>query len=296
MPVASVNGLAIGYDVVGEGRPWVLTPGGRFGRDTPGLRELAGALAAAGGNRVLVWDRPNTGESDVCFEGSSESAMQADTLAGLLDHLGMAPAVLAGGSGGARVSLLTAARHRSIAAGTAVWWISGGVFGLLTVGTHYCAASIHAAWSGGMAAVAALPEWAEVLERNPANRERMLALDPRVFVATMERWLAAYCPCGGALVPGLPDDVARRLDVPALVFRSGSSDLHHRRETSEQLARLLPRAELAEPPWGDDEWNQRSAEGPGGSEAGLFVRWPLLAPILLEWVDRAVVAGGPAAS
>ncbi|MGH9091523.1 MAG: alpha/beta fold hydrolase [Acidimicrobiales bacterium] len=294
MPVASVNGLAIGYDVVGEGRPWALTPGGRFGRDTPGVRELAAALAEHD-NRVLVWDRPNTGESDVCFEGSSESAMQADTLAGLLSLLDMAPAVVVGGSGGARVSLLAAARRPPVAAGTAVWWISGGVYGLMTVGTHYCAASVHAAWTGGMEAVAALPEWAEVLERNPANRERVLAQDPRVFVATMERWLAAYCPCGSSMVPGLPDDVARRLDVPVLVFRSGASDLHHRRETSEQLARLLPRAELAEPPWGDDEWARRSTEGPGGREEGLFVRWPLLAPALLDWADRAVDAGGTAA-
>ena len=164
----------------------------------------------------------------------------------------------------------------------------------MTLGTHYCAASIHAAWSGGMEAVTALPEWAEVLERNPANRERMLALDPRVFVATMERWLAAYCPCGSSLVPGLPDDAARRLDVPALVFPSGSADLHHRRETSEQLARLLPRAELVEPPWGDDEWNRRSAEGPGGRDGGLFAGWPLLAPALLDWADRALPRGGTA--
>ena len=45
------------------------------------MRQLADALADQG-NRVLIWDRPNCGESDVCFEGSSESAMQADALAG----------------------------------------------------------------------------------------------------------------------------------------------------------------------------------------------------------------------
>ena len=30
------------------------------------------------------------------------------------------------------------------------------------------------------------------------------------------RWMAAYCPCGDELVPGLPDAEGRRLDVPAL--------------------------------------------------------------------------------
>lgn len=73
-----------------EGRPWVITPGGREGRDTPGVREFAHALAGHG-NRVLIRDRPNTGESDVCFEGESESAMQADVLAELLRRLGLAP-------------------------------------------------------------------------------------------------------------------------------------------------------------------------------------------------------------
>src|ERR1700722_1195969 len=64
MPLAAVNGLSIAYDVVGDGRPWVITPGGRFSRQSPGVRELAHSLAE-GGNRVLIWDRPNTGESDV---------------------------------------------------------------------------------------------------------------------------------------------------------------------------------------------------------------------------------------
>ena len=43
--------------------------------------------------------------------------MQADALAGCCEHLDMAPAVIAGGSGGARVSLLAAARHPDVAAG-----------------------------------------------------------------------------------------------------------------------------------------------------------------------------------
>ena len=99
MPIAQIEGLRIAYDVVGEGDPWVLTPGGRFSKDTPGLHELAATLAGTG-KRVLVWDRPNTGASDVCFAGSSESAMQADVLAGLLRQLDLAPAVIAGGRAG----------------------------------------------------------------------------------------------------------------------------------------------------------------------------------------------------
>jgi pimeloyl-ACP methyl ester carboxylesterase len=286
---AEVDGLTIAYEVVGPGggagrggRSWALTPGGRFDKDTAGLRELARALSA-GGDRVLIWDRPNTGASDVCFAGPSESAMQADVLAGLLRQLDMAPAVIAGGSGGARVSLLTAARHRDVASGLALWWISGGPFGLITLATHYCGPSLRKAWTDGMAAVADLPEWAGVIERNPANRRRIADQDPAEFVATLERWMVAYCPTGDTLVPGLANEDAARLDVPTLVFRSGASDPNHPRSTSEEIAAALPDARLVEPPWGDSEWLERQAARTAGTAAGLFVRWPLLAPQLRSW-------------
>src|SRR5580704_8438294 len=183
MATADIDGVTIAYEIIGDGqgRPWVLTPGGRFSKDTPGIRPLAQELAAHG-QRVLIWDRPNTGASSVCFTGSSESQMQAESLAGLLLALDMAPAVVIGGSGGARVSLLVAARHPEVVGKLAVWWISGGIFGLLTLAMVYCGESLRAAWQGGMKAVVELPEWTEVLERNPANRDRMLMLDPQEFI------------------------------------------------------------------------------------------------------------------
>src|SRR5579885_3270285 len=100
MPVATVDGLEIAYDVIGDGgRPWTFTPGGRYSRETPGLREMAEAIAAEGYTSV-IWDRPNTGASSVGFDGSNESAMQADALGGLLRSLDLTGAVIAGGSGG----------------------------------------------------------------------------------------------------------------------------------------------------------------------------------------------------
>jgi pimeloyl-ACP methyl ester carboxylesterase len=288
MTIAEVNGLSLGYEVIGEGpgRPWVITPGGRFSKDSPGVRELAAALAAEG-QRVLIWDRPNCGESDVCFEGPNESAMQADALAALLQQIGLAPAVIAGGSGGARVSLLTASRHGEVASGLATWWISGGIYGLLVLATHYCGGSLAAAWTGGMEAVADLPEWAESLERNPSNRQRILQQDRDQFIGTMERWMEAYCPRDGEHIPGLPDAEIRALDLPALVFRSGESDANHTRATSEALAELLPRATLEEPPWGDREWIERGEAREARGE-GIFSRWPRLAPQLLAWQAEAL--------
>src|SRR5262245_2013590 len=114
MAHATVDGLLISYELIGsgDGQSWAITPGGRFSKDTPGIRELAAALAEGSGGRALIWDRPNTGASDVCFTGASESEMQADALGGLIRQLDLGPTIIVGGSGGSRVSMLTAARHR----------------------------------------------------------------------------------------------------------------------------------------------------------------------------------------
>jgi pimeloyl-ACP methyl ester carboxylesterase len=286
MAHAIVDGLSISYEVIGDGRPWVITPGGRFSKDYGGVRQFAEALAREG-NQVLIWDRPNCGESDVCFTGTSESAMQADTLAGLLRELDMTPAVIIGGSGGSRISMLTAARHPDVAAGLALWWISGGAFGLMSLGVHYCGQSLLKAWEGTMEDVVDLPEWEEVLRRNPSNRQRFLDQDRLEFIATMEEWMLAYCPKDAELVPGLPIADASALNAPALVFRSGESDAFHTRLMSEQVAAALPKSRLVEPPWGDREWIERSlGTASGGS---LFERWHLLVPQLTDW-SREVFA------
>lgn len=280
-----LDGIDIAYELIGEGQPWVLTPGGRFSKDDVGVTAMAQALADEG-RRVLTWDRPNCGASSVVFRGPSESEVQADALALLIDRLDLGPTVIAGGSGGARVSLLTAARHPQVAAGLAMWWISGGVPGLLQLANYYAFPSADAAWHGGIDAVLELGQWQEVLARNPANRERFQQMDRAEFLRVMDQWMLAYCPRDDTLVPGLTDDDIAHLDVPILVFRSGISDMSHTRATSETIAAGLPNAELVEPPWGDAEWNERRAEV---AETGsLFVRWPLLVPQLVAWANRTI--------
>jgi pimeloyl-ACP methyl ester carboxylesterase len=285
MPSTTVDGRTIAYEVVGDsGRPWIITPGGRFTKDEAGVRELAEAIAAAG-NQVVIWDRPNCGASDVCFDGPTESEMQADALAGLVRDLDLGPTVIVGGSGGARVSLIAAAKHPDVASALAVLWISGGAYGLMTLAVHYCGGSLMSAWTRGMDAVADLPEWQEVITKNPSNRQRILDQDRARFIETMERWMLAYYPREGELVPGVSDDEARSISVPTLVFRSGESDAWHTRATSERTAELIPGARLVEPPWPDTEWIDGSARRAHGDQQGPFERWPLLAPQLLEWAE-----------
>jgi pimeloyl-ACP methyl ester carboxylesterase len=283
---ANVDGtdveLSVGYEVIGKGRPWILTPGGgHFSRQYPGIRELATALAELG-NQVVFWDKPNTGETDLCFVGESVSGMQADFAAALLRHLGLAPAMVIGGSAGSRVSMLTAVRHRELVRGLCLWWLTGGIYGRVAIASGQYAPAVHAVWNGGMEAVARLAPWQETLTSNPGNMERLLAQDPLEFRETLQRWMLAMCP-SDQLVVGMPNSRAREVvDCPALIFRSGLSDMHHPRSASDELAALLPHVDYVDPPWGDREW----VDAP--SSAALFRSWHKLAPILHDWANRTV--------
>src|ERR1700754_781382 len=95
-----INGGNVVYEILGKSGDYIaLTPGGRYSKDIEGLRPLAEELVK-GGYRVLLWDRPNCGKSDVQFYGQSESHMRAETLHALITGLGIGPCIIAGGGGG----------------------------------------------------------------------------------------------------------------------------------------------------------------------------------------------------
>jgi pimeloyl-ACP methyl ester carboxylesterase len=285
--VARVNGLSLGYELVGDRGPvWVITPGGRFSKDHPGIREMATALAGLG-YHVLIWDRPNCGESDVCFQGPSESEMQADYLAALLEHLGLTPAIVAGGSGGARVSMITVAKYPEVARALALWWVTGGTHGYVVNASHYCVGSIKAAWVHGMEGVADLPEWREVIERNPSNRQRFLEQDRDEFLATFDRWIKVNLSKEGEIVPGLPEAEAGRLELPALVVRSHPLDWVHLSSVTERLAAALPNSTMVD--WPPDEARHMALEMYRVGASALFPKWRLLVPALDSWARASVL-------
>ncbi len=159
MPCVEINGGNIVYEILGDGgRLIVLTPGGRYGKDFRGVRPLAEALAA-GGHRVLLWDRPNCGASDVQFFGQTESHMRAQSLYGMLQALDTGPVVLAGGSGGARDSMLTAIEYPDMVTAMALWNIVGGVQGLYNLGAYYVLPNLIALRGKGIESLVQLPQW-----------------------------------------------------------------------------------------------------------------------------------------
>lgn len=283
MPRIEINGLSIAYDLIGEGpRTMTITPGGRFSRDTPGVRQLAEVMAGHG-YKVLIWDRPNTGESDLSFDAECESFQNADTLAGMIRALGLAPALVYGASGGSREALLAAVRHPDCVRGVVCQWLSGGGIGIATLPMSYNHDPALQASFGGMAAVAEMPAFAELIARNPKNRELLMAWEPEAFIQRMRQW-ADWFFCA----PGQPISCTRAGDlegikVPALILRSGKSDFHHTRETSEAVAAMIPGAQLQEPPWGDREWLKRLQASFADPTSGLFTSMPKLAPQILAF-------------
>lgn len=282
----SVLNLGIEYELLGKpGDPAIaLTPGGRFSKDTPGFPELAEVLVA-GGRRVLLWDRPSCGASDISFDADSESALQARALTALIRALDLGPTALVGGSAGARASLIAASRDPEAISRLILAWISGGTIGLALLAYNYCCNSAIIANRDGMAAVANLPDWADQIRRNPRNRDIILAQDPQTFIQTMERWAAVYLPSRDSPVPGMSPADFQRLTMPTLVFRSGKSDLHHPRRTSEWVHEMIPHSLLVEPPWGDNEWNERQGFA-ARNGSGHFAHWPQLAPAILDFTKN----------
>jgi pimeloyl-ACP methyl ester carboxylesterase len=271
------DGCRLYYQLEGEGPLLALTPGGREGSEV--VASLAKALAA--GARVLSWDRRNAGRSEVWFGGESEQETWADDLADLIDHLGLGPAWLAGGSAGCRVSSLTATRHPEIAKGLIVWSTSGGAYGCQFLGWLYHVPFIMAAEHGGMAEVAEAPFFKDRIAANPANRERLLAEDPIAFIATMKRWNKTFYYRESQSLAGVEDAALRRLSMPTLIFEGG--DDIHPAEVSHAMARLIPGAEHIPSAWPHDEWMDCFT---GRSGVSLFELYPRLAPAILDFVDR----------
>lgn len=281
-----VDGIGIAYEVLGkESDPAVaLTPGGRFTMDVPGLREMAEVFVKAG-RRVLIYDRPNCGYSDACLRGASESEMQAEALTGLIRKLDLGPTVIAGGSGGSRVSMLAAARDPEICSHLVLWWISGDPIGLMQLATYYCGEAGTLASIGGMEAVLKATSWAENLSKSEQARAFIQSQDPEKFIEVMQKWAAAYVPSDISPVPGMTARDFARLTMPVLVYRSGRSDLSHTRATSEWVHRLLPQSTMLDPPWEDNEWNYRSGQTQAGKEGNtLFRSWPKLVPAILDFI------------
>jgi pimeloyl-ACP methyl ester carboxylesterase len=184
MPALNIRNVNIHYRVFGEHGPWLtLITGGRrgFAEFVP----LAGKIAAHG-VRVLLHDRRNTGASDVVIDGTEgEEEIWTDDLYELLGRLGARPAVVGGSSSGARTSIITYLRHPDAVRALFLMRLTGGEFAAGRLPEMYYGQFIRAAREGGMAAVCATEQYQERIAANPANRERLMRMDPKRYIEVM---------------------------------------------------------------------------------------------------------------
>ena len=241
MPFASVRGAHINYKVLGNDGAWVaLSPGGR--RDLGAVEPLAQRVAEAG-HRVVIFDRRNCGASDVIIDGEdSEYEIWADDLHELLSQLGGLPAFVGGSSSGCRTSLLFALRHPDAVRGLMLWRVTGGRFACERLAEEYYGQYISAAKRGGMAAVCEMEHWKERIDARPANRERLMKMDPERFIAVMSHWREYFVRGADLPVIGATEEDLKRIRVPACIIPG--NDNTHGRQTGENLGRILANAEV----------------------------------------------------
>lgn len=284
MASIEINGGYVEYELLGpeDGAKVVLTPGGRFSKTLAGSRRLADTLAE-GGLRVLVWDRPNCGQSDVQFYGPTESHMRAETLGGLIKALDLGPITIVGGSGGARDSALTAALFPELTRKLFIWQPVGGVYATMNMAYVYVLPNLMAVRRGGIEMVMEQPEWAALIEANPRNKQRLIDLGTDGFRETMFRWLNAWVPKAGQTIPGVEDWQLQSIQVPTVVLRSGVGDLDHPTRTSYDVHSLIKGSVFAEPPWAEDAWEVSSAKSFKGDGDSLQ-HWYQAAHMITEFV------------
>ncbi|HUZ75598.1 MAG TPA: alpha/beta hydrolase [Stellaceae bacterium] len=241
MPTANIRGATIVYEVLGKDGPWVaLSPGGRRGLDE--VRSLAKRVAD-GGFRVVIYDRRNCGASDVVLEGTdSEYEIWADDLYVLMSQLKALPAYIGGASSGCRLSTLFALRHPEAVRGLLLTRVTGGRFACERLAENYYGQYIRAAEQGGMAAVCATEHFRDRIAANPANRARIMAMDPQRFIATMRHWAEPFATGSDLPMIGATAKDLGSIRVPTLVVPG--HDKTHNRATGEKAGRLIPGAEI----------------------------------------------------
>jgi pimeloyl-ACP methyl ester carboxylesterase len=169
-----------------------------------------------------------------------------------------------------------------------VWNIVGGVYGSFVLGGHYITPSILAVRGMGIKGLLHVAEWKQRIEENPANRDRLLALDKDEFLKVMLRWLNAFVSKPGQTIPGVPDEMFDDIKVPTLIIRGGENDWDHPKRTSLEVSCLIKGSELIDPPWPEDAWERAGEKfaASGGTKFCLFDTWVKAAPPILDFLGR----------
>jgi pimeloyl-ACP methyl ester carboxylesterase len=204
------------------------------------------------GFRVLVHDRRNTGASQMLFEGTDgEEEIWADDLYELMQSLNALPAYFGGSSAGARLSMLMRRRHPEAVKGLLLMRVTGGAFAAGRLPNMYYLQFIKAAQENGMAGVCQTDWFKERLTLNPSNRDYLMSLDPKDFIAQQEYWLSKFLQGPRSPVMGMENAELAKFNLPVLIVPG--NDKTHASENGIAAHHLIPGSELFQLPTTDQD-------------------------------------------
>jgi pimeloyl-ACP methyl ester carboxylesterase len=250
MPTANVDGVKIAYEIVGTSGPVVaMVPGGR--RGAAEMKPFAEKIAA-GGFRVLLHDRRNTGASDMLLDDTdTEEVTWADEWHALLKQLGFVPAFISGSSSGARTAINFALRHPEAVRALLLLRVTGGPFAAKRLPQNYYQVFIDAARSGGMAAVCATDRFKEYIGTNPKVRDQLMAMDPERFIEIQIRLKEKFLAGADLPVMGVTEAELGSIRVPTLVVPG--NDNTHSSKSGRIAHQMIKGSELHELPITDKD-------------------------------------------
>jgi pimeloyl-ACP methyl ester carboxylesterase len=250
MSTAKVRGLNIFYEIIGSSGPVIaLMPGAR--RGSVEMKPLAEKIAA-GGFRVLLHDRRNTGASDMLIdESETEENVWADDLHALLKQLNLAPAYVSGASSGARTSLNFALRHPEALRGLLIMRVTGGDYAASKLPQNYYRIFIETAEKGGMKAVAEMDRFRDYNATNPKVKEQLLAMDAKTFIAGQKKLLEKFLAGANLPVMGMTKEELGSIKAPVLVIPG--NDLTHSSKSGRIAHELIPGSEMHQLPITDKD-------------------------------------------
>lgn len=245
----TVGGVRIVYQYShGPKTPVVILGGGTTGR-----REACAVYGAEsadfGSNAVLIFDRRNSGSSDVNYSDVGGSTTELDTqvadLIELLEHLRLPPVILYGHSSGARLLGMLAIARPNMVAAVALCSLTGGKKAATELARQYYTASANAAVHDGMDAVLARPTFAECTQRNGRVTPYLRSLPVEDFVGAMRASAAAFQKTQDepALCLRAADLARLRLSALLLNKKPQPGDGMHTEEVTRAVAEILPLAE-----------------------------------------------------
>lgn len=248
MPRQNITDAHIYYEAYGQGETIVYLQS-TMGGINPGAYYFAGRLS--GHFRVIIWDGPNNGQSDVLLRNTpSEYHMYCSCLKELLDGLHINSAHLAGCSGGGEMALLFAHLYPEMTKSIAMYRPTDTTSSVEAeiIRTRFLALAEFAQnhTMEEVAAYSADPPrtrfghcaaWIADLCRR--DREKILEIPPKDFSALMKSW-GGWMGSKTFYRANLSDGELLKITVPALI--APCPDDYHPESIALDLSSHLPNA------------------------------------------------------